>query len=328
MMYRKFSAFCLLLLCILALTFATADTVPKQYKKALEYARTIQPMEMDMGKVTMKPTELANILRALPQGAVLHFQCTWKKVTFSDESEIVSLNKLNGNATREDIESIIAVCPNLSVLDNSQKMRPSNDVMISLLEQYPDIHFEWMVHLKGEHYCRTNATAYSTLNHTDAGTRLKSEDLELLKYIPGLKALDIGHNSFTDFGFLKYCPDLELLIISNNAHVDDLTAVGELKHLQYLEVHNTNISDLSPLANCHELLDLNISSTRVTDLSPLDGITTLERLWANVLTKLPQSEKDRFVALHPNCTVDFKGTSAVSHHWREHGNRSITHTCQ
>ena len=109
--------------------------------------------------------------------------------------------------------------------------------------------------------------------HTDYGTRLKSADLELLQYIPGLKALDIGHNTFENLNFLRFFPDLELLIISNNDHVADLTAVGELKHLQYLEVHNTNVSDLSPLANCRELIDLNISSTLVTDLSPLDELT-------------------------------------------------------
>ena len=319
-LFRILAAAAAALCGLLLLSVSLADPVklPANYKNALKTVRAEQPAEAVLENVRFSPEQLAAIRDAMPEGGVLHFSTTWKKVRFSDDSETVDLTNIDGYATKSDLEHIISLCPNLRVLDNSTRMRPSNDVMIPLMEQYPDIHFEWMVHLKGEHYCRTNATAYSTMNHTDGGTRLNSDDLQLLRYIPGLRALDIGHNSFTDFSFLKYCPDLELLIISNNSHVEDISALSQLRHLQYLEVHNTNVSDLTPLSACRELIDLNISSTKVADLSPLDGIDTLDRLWANAVKKLPQSEKDRFVSLHPNCTADFKGTSAVSHRWREH----------
>lgn len=310
---------CLLLLLLAAACTASADTLPGNYTKALKYVKEHQPMEAVAENVGWSPKQLTELKEALPEGAVFRFSCKWNGISFSDDLEALDLAKTKKDLSDKTLRQIIALCPNLKSVDNSKKRQPSNDTFIALMEEYPDIHFDWVVHFRGEHYCPTTATAYSTLNHTDYGTRLKSEDLELLQYIPGLKALDVGHNSFTDLSFLRFFPDLELLIISNNDHVDDLTEVGKLKHLKYLEVHCTRVSDLSPLAGCGEILDLNVSSTLVTDLSPLDEVTSLDRFWANALKKLPESEQARFKELHPDCTADFTvNGSAVSHKWREH----------
>lgn len=298
---------------------ASADALPDNYAKALKYVQNNQPMEATLENVRWKPAQLLEVRNALPEGAVFHFSTTWNGLKLSDDMETLDLKKAKESLSEKTLRQILILCPSLTSVDNSTRKQPSNEAFIALMSEYPQIHFEWVVHLGGDHYCPTTATAYSTLNHTDYGTRLKSENLELLQYIPGLKALDLGHNCFTDLEFLRFFPDLELLIISNNNHVTDLTAVGQLKHLQYLEVHNTDVSDLSPLASCTELLDLNISSTKVTDLSALDGITSLERFWANHLKKLPESESERFKELHPDCAVDFTvDGSATSHKWREH----------
>ncbi len=317
----RFSAFFLcLLLALAAVPFAAcADDLPSNYSEALKYVKSNQPMEAVAAGVSWNPKQLSELRDALPEGAVFHFSCKWNGMEFSDESEELDLTKVKENVGDTSIRRLLSLCPHVKYVNNATRKYPSNDVFIPLMEDYPDIHFEWIVHLRGEHYCPTGATAYSTLNHTDYGTRLKDADLELLQYVPGLKALDVGHNTFTDLKFLRFFPDLELLIISNNDRFEDLSAIGELKHLKYLEVHNTRVSDLSPLANCTELLDLNISSTRVADLSPLDGITTLDRLWANAARKLPAAEQARFTELHPDCTADFTlNGSAISHHWREH----------
>ena len=310
---------CLLLILLAVACGASADELPSNYAKALKYVRTSQPMEAVANNVGWNIKQLTEIRDALPEGAVFHFTCKWNGIVFSDESEELDLTKAKEALGDKSFRMLLDLCPKVKYVDNSTNRIPSNDTFIPLMEERPDIRFEWVVRLRGDHYCPTNATAYSTLNHTDYGTRLKDENMELLKYIPGLKALDLGHNAFTNLDFLRFFPDLELLIISNNDHIDDLTEVGKLKHLKYLEVHNTHVSDLTPLANCTEILDLNVSSTWVTDLSPLDGITSLERFWANNLKKLPESEQKRFRELHPNCTPDFtvKG-SAISHKWREH----------
>jgi hypothetical protein len=317
--FRFFITAFLLIALLAVCCAASADDLPSNYTQALKYIKNIQPMEASANNVGWNPKQLTEIRDALPEGAVFHFTCKWNGLTFSDESEELDLNKAKKDLNDKTLRLLLSLCPKVKFVDNSKNRTPSNDTFIPLMEEYPEIHFEWLVHLRGEHYCPTTATAYSTLNHTDYGARLKDEHMELLKYIPGLKALDVGHNAFTNLDFLRFFPDLELLIISNNDHVDDLTEVGNLKHLKYLEVHNTHVSDLSPLANCTEMLDLNVSSTLVTDLSPLDGITSLERFWANHLKKLPESEQTRFIELHPDCKPDFTvNGSAISHKWREH----------
>ncbi len=327
-MLSKFSRTALITAALLAAAICVLFSFPAlgesvklsgNHAKALRYVKENQPMEASAEGVSWSPKQLLEIREALPEGAVFHFSTSWNKVKFSDTSETLDLNSApDGFRTSVNLERILALCPNIREIDSSRKTTPSNDVVIPLMAEHPEIHFEWVVHLGGEHYCSTKATAYSTLNHTDGGWRLTTEQMELFQYIPGLKALDVGHNCFKNLDFLRYLPELELLIITNNDAVADLTMVGTLEHLKYLEVFETQVEDLSPLANCRELLDLNISSTLVTDLSPLDGITTLERLWANVLKKLPQGEKERFVQLHPDCDANFTGTSAISGSWRSH----------
>lgn len=310
---------CLLVLSLAVFCAASADELPTNYNQALKYVKANKPMEAVATKVGWTPAQLTEIRKALPEGAVFRFTCKWNGVSYSDDTEALDLNKAKKNINEASLRQMIALCPNLKSVDNSAKRLPTNETFIALMEQYPEIHFEWMVHLRGEHYCPTNATAYSTLNHTDSGTRLKDEHMVLFKYIPGLKALDLGHNALTNLDFLHLYPDLELLIITLNGNITDVTEIGNLKHLKYLEMDDTNVADISPLANCTELLDLNVSCTLVTDLSPLDNVTSLERLWANHQKKLPKSEQTRFKELHPDCKTDFTvNGSPTSHKWHEH----------
>ena len=298
---------------------AAAETLPAKHADALKYVRNQRPMDVSIETKSWTPKQLTELREALPDGAVFHFNCRWNGISFSDESVTLDLTGAQKELSETTLRQILALCPKLKLVDNSSHRNPSNDTFIPLIDEYPEIHFEWVVHLKGEHYCPTDATAYSTMNHTDYGARLKDEHMELLKYVPGLKALDVGHNAFTNLDFLRFFPDLELLIISNNEYVEDLTEVGRLSHLKYLEAHNTHVSDLTPLSGCTEMLDLNVSSTKVTDLSALDRITSLERFWANGLKRLPKEEQERFRSLHPDCTCDFTvNGSAISHKWRNH----------
>lgn len=319
----RFSGFCsfacLLLVLLAVACTASADELPTNYANALKYVKTNQPMEAVATNIEWNVKQLTEIKAAMPEGGVFHFTCKWNGIVFSDDCEELDLTKAKKDVGDKSFRMLLDLCPNVKYVNCVNRKLPSNDTIIPLMEEHPEIKFDWLVHLRGEHYCPSTATAYSTLNHTDYGARLKDEHMELLKYIPNLKALDVGHNAFTNLDFLRWFPDLELLIISNNDHLDDLTEVGNLKHLKYLEVHNTHVSDLSPLANCTELIDLNVSSTWVTALSPLDAVTSLDRFWANHLKKLPESEQNHFKETHPNCTADFTVEgSAISHHWRDH----------
>ena len=323
---RKAAAAVLLLILCIAFAAAQAETVSfAGLSDALKYLKKNQPEALTIEAGKFKPSELIKVKNALPEGAEFHFIVNWSNVPYSDGTEELDLRELKGAVKKEDLEALVALCPNLRLVDNSAKRYPTNSEMIELIEKYPQVHFDWIVSFGKGHYCATNATTFSTMNPPSSGKELTSAKLELLKYIPNLKALDLGHNDVTTLDFLKYVPDLELLIIGQN-HVKDITPVGELKHLQYLEIFTTDTVDVSPLANCTELIDLNLSAMKsVTDLSPLYGLTKLERFWGTRMYGLSEEQKERFTAAHAGAQISFNAKHQTSDGWREHDRYS--HYC-
>lgn len=319
MSFRRMTALALALILCVPVLPALAEPVSFRNKaEALKYIEKNHPTELTLENVKLKPTELLEIKQALPEGATFHFTTKWGTVTFSDDAEEVDLRSKKNLANISELEAIVGICPNVKVIDNSKNTSLNSKAMVPLIEKYPDIRFEWVVDLGKGYKVSTRATAYSTFKHVSSGQRLKSEDLEQLKYCPRLKALDLGHHDIKSLDFLKYVPDLELLIVVDS-YVSDLTPVGELKHLKYAELFKNKFTDLSPLANCTELLDLNLTSNEITDLSALDNVQSLERLWVNSCKKLPQEAVDHFKELHPNCEVDFKISHAATvDGWRKH----------
>ena len=307
----------LLLVVLLGLGVA-AQAETKKFSgasEALKWIKKNQPEELTVeGK--FKPADLLKVKKAMPEGSEFHFNVTWGDVAYSDESTEIILGKKA--VTEAHIDALLELCPNLKLLDNSKNRAPSNKYFIPLVEKYPDIKFEWVVSFGHGHYCPTNATTFTTWLEPNEPRKLTSKKLELLKYCPNLKALDLGHNELTDVEFLKYVPDLELLIIGDN-NVTDITPVGQLKHLQFAELFSNPFTDISALTNCTELLDLNITNCQVLDFSPLDNVQTLERMWANMIKHLSEEETARFQKIHPNCLCDFKPSHAATvDGWRKH----------
>ncbi|MBR4457523.1 MAG: leucine-rich repeat domain-containing protein [Clostridia bacterium] len=298
-----------------------AESAPKlnTYQKALSWVKKNHPAELDLGSVRFKPRELKNIRDNMAEGGVLHFSTAWCGTTITDLDTRIDLNGSKNSVTEADVEALISLCPDLEWIRFSAHRNLSNKIMIPMTEKYPDIRFVWLLTLNRTHVLPTDATAYSTFNEPLSDYKLRSADLELLRYVPDLRALDLGHNKITTLDWLKYCPDLECLILSDNL-VEDLTLIGNLTRLQYLELFmNYKITDLSPLANCTDLLDLNLSSNdKVTDLSPLDALPKLERMWGNRMFGLSEEEKARFIAAQPNVLTSFTRSHDTANDWRKH----------
>lgn len=316
---RLLAAVILLTVCAAAFTYAGAETMSfRNVSAAQKYVRENQPMELILENVKFKPTELLSIKAELPEGAAFHFTTKWGKIQFSDETTELDLSQRK-NVTVSDLDAIAQICPNIKMIDSSRTYI-GNAKMIALIEKYPDIQFEWKIYLGKSHYITTKATAYSTFNEIGNGKQLTSEDLELLRYCPRLKALDLGHNNIKNLEFLKYVPDLELLIVGHN-YITDITPLGQLKHLQYLEIFLNKFTDLTPLSNCHELLDVNLTATSIDDLTALDDITTIERLVVNMCKYLPKESVEHFKEHHPTCEVDYKPSHSATNTekpWRKH----------
>ena len=295
----------------------TAEPVFGSYLEALDYIRENRPSELTLREVNWDPRYLLLLLDEMGEGTVLHFRSSCYGTVITDGDETINLNYAKW-ITVEDIENLIRLCPNVKSIILTTHFYLRNQPMEELSAKYPEINFVWQVTLRAHRNLSTDDTAYSAFSGQSQPDKIISEDLEALKYVKHLKALDLGHSQITSLDWLQYCPELELLILGDNLGITDLTPVGNLKHLQYLEIFSTGITDLSPLANCTELIDLNLSyCNNVTDLSPLDGLK-LERFWGNQMEGLTEEEIFRFLAVHPDTECMFYGEHATSETWRMH----------
>ena len=129
-----------LLLVVLLSVCVTAQAETKKFSgasEAIKWIRKNQPEDLTVeGK--FKPVDLLKVRNAMPEGSDFHFHVTWGEVHYTDESTEIVLGAKKA-VTEEHIEALISLCPNLRLIDNSQNRSPSNEVMIRLMEKYPDI---------------------------------------------------------------------------------------------------------------------------------------------------------------------------------------------
>jgi len=196
----------------------------------------------------------------------------------------------------------------------------------ALKKAFPRVTFGWTLRITcydgHEHRVRTDAEVFSTL-HSNKSAWHTDEELGVLRYCTGLKALDIGHNRVTDLSFLYDMPELRVLIIAIN-QVRDLTPVASLRHLEYLEMFRNRVRDLSPLQGLEHLMDLNICYNIVTDVTPLHGMTQLKRLWlaqsayytSGKQKGLPRDALRALRSSLPDTVID-SASSPTSGGWRE-----------
>ena len=148
-------------------------------------------------------------------------------------------------------------------------------------------------------------------------TRMKNEDIEVLKYCTELRALDIGHQAVTDISVLSGLTELRVLIIADNK-ITDLTPLKNLKKLEYLEFFMNKVTDLTPLAECTELIDLNFGwNYKIADLTPIYSLKKIERLWLPT-TAVKEEQHEEIIAAFPNAKIIFKDVDSTSSGWREH----------
>ena len=236
----------------------------------------------------------------------------------------------------EALEAFIQQIPALSKLDMFSTDIPVKRVLY-LGEKYPQIKFGWTILIpctnterrdRPPHRLRTDDTAFST-QHNLSCTSHGQDVWEILKYCPDLLALDLGHNNtIDDLSFLNYCPNLRVLIISFNISMKgkkpyiDITPIGNMKDLEYLEICKSNVGDISALANCTKLIDLNISTSYIHDLTPLYGLKKLRRLylWGSDGTRGPiaAEEISKLKAELPECDINNVHMNCGGH-WREKG---------
>lgn len=204
--------------------------------------------------------------------------------------------------TVQEVEKILPYFPRLKKL-NMSFCGIADEEMDALNQRYPDISIIWTLTI-GEVKTRTDAVYFYP---AEANYYPTNEQMKKLRYCTELVAIDIGHTRATDCEFLWYTPKVRYLILADTG-ITDITPVGNLKELIYLELFNLRITDYSPLLNCTKLQDLNIGTTHA-DPGPLSKMTWLHNLqWHRAdqdpktreeVLKLPEQLPDTNVDLYP-----------------------------
>ena len=111
----------------------------------------------------------------------------------------------------------------------------------------------------------------------------------------------VGANPYdsADYRMLREIVRLSRVDISDNPNLWDLTPLGKLVDLKYLNVSGTRVTGLVPLRNLTKLEVLNCSRTNVVDLDPLKYATSMRELICeetkvsnlSVLASFPKLEK-------------------------------------
>ena len=204
--------------------------------------------------------------------------------------------------TIAEVEDMLPYFPCLKKLDMSFCGISDAD-MDALNQRHPDVSIVWTVTM-GKAKTRTDAVSFYPAGVNYYPT---NEEMQKLRYCTELIAIDIGHTRATDCEFLWYTPKVKYLILADTG-ITDITPVGNLKDLIYLELFNLRIKDYSPLLNCTKLQDLNIGTTH-GDPEPLSKMTWLHNLqWhradqdpatKEAVLKLPEQLPDTNVELYP-----------------------------
>ena len=308
----------LALLCLLCVAACAEETQTMSFtklKEALTWVEENQPQVLDLGKTKLSFDDVVQVKAALPEGAELRFSLSWHGHTISSDMEEITFSKKGGQITAQFLRDLISLCPKLRMINTQNRRWLTNDVFLPLVDEHPEIDFQWIIRIRC-YYVPSTATAFSTLKGAHDKIALTSEECELLRYAPHLKALDLGHNNVTTLDFLKYFPEMRILILALN-NISDISILSTMPDLEYVELFNNPISDISALADHTKLVDLNLSLCPITDFSPLDSCTALERLWLNKI-KIGSETLEAIQAAHPDTQISHTSNHETSNGWRSH----------
>ena len=239
---------------------------------------------------------------------------------FTADSQTTSIDL--GDVTIKSAEGFIAYLRQFSNLKQADLYATplSPESIDALTEAFPQVKFGMTMRI-GDHLVRTDATAFSTL-HGNSSRHHDEDDFRYLRYCTNLLALDIGHNSVRDVSFLYDLPDLKVLILACN-EITDITPVGSLHQLEYLELFKNDVRDLSCLEGCTKLIDLNVCFNHIDDLTPIAKLPRLQRLWvfnSNNWSDADPVDGQQLALLKqslPQCRIDSTSYSTLGG-WRDH----------
>jgi len=304
----------------LDLTAASDEDVPSLVKALaiLPEVKTIRLAPED-GTTTLSFESLAALAGAAPEAELCcRFDLFGQRADWNTE-ELRYTDTPIGDEGIGAFRSALPYLRSLKLLRLERCGISDNDAMAALRADFPEAKVVWSISIEGY----TFMTDTTLINDGDTNL-LYDGNAQLLRYMPDVLYLDVGHNHhLTNIEFVRSFPKLQVVILTLT-NIADISPLADCPDLEFLECHSTPIGDLSPLADKEKLEYLNIANMpNLTDLSPLYGLRQLKivRICGTSYTHLSQADVDVLKEKLPDTFVsDYGGDPNSSGQWRYNTN--------
>lgn len=265
----------------------------------------------EQGVTTLSFAQLDRLQAAAPDALLdCRFDLYGQLVSFDTEELRYSKAGLNNDAVAQ-FRAALPYLRALKLLRVYNSGIDDYDGMLSLKEDFPEVNIVWSVNIAGYNFMTDTVLFHCPL--------LRDKHVELLRYLPDVLYLDVGHNQYlTSIDFVRYFPKLTTIIISIT-HLSDISALADCPDLEFFEAFSCPIKDISPLAGLTKLEYVNLGDCpNLQSLAPLRGMTTLKLV--RLTGSYPNFAKNEISDLSesiPDCFVStYGGHSAFSGYWR------------
>ena len=271
---------------------------------------------VDLTGCGLAPEDVLPVKEALPDTEfVFDFELYGVKINTMDE-----FIDFTGKAMEspDKVEAILPLMPRLQKVDMSD-CGISDEDMDALNKRHDNVRFVWTMHIT-RYNIRTDDVGFiGSMEHYGA---FDANTIRKLTYCEDMICLDLGHRiPFNDLSFLYEMPQIKYLVLAD-CRTYDITPIGSLKNLIYLEMILSYATDLSPLLDCTSLVDLDVAFCNNTDKEKNFEVFTamsgqLERLWYSSYM-ISDKKKAELKELMPNTEiyVVYAITDATGGGWR------------
>lgn len=293
----------------------SAETVPyEQLLSALPAFTALEELRLGDRELSY---EQAAALKAANPAAKLSWQFSFLGKSYTTDPVEADLT----GARIKDMETLKTVLSlfNPGTVVDMSDCSLSNEELALLRDEFPSVKLVWTVRFR-RWSLRTDALCFSTKQYSDNTSRLTAKDVQPLSYCRDLLLLDLGHNYIDDISFILPMKNLQLIILGDNPPLRDLSLLGQMKELIYVECFMTKISDCSFVRELPKLLDLNLCYTKIKDISPILDCPQLERIWLGGLKEVPQEQWEQLRTAFPQAQMELRTEAGGSTGggWRDH----------
>lgn len=276
--------------------------------QALPHFQNLQELHLAEGMLSAQ--ELNNLVEAFPETAI-----SWEK-TVMGQTYPQDVKELDFSGMI--IESLEALEGDMAYFPQLEKLILCDcgidDETMAAFRERVRSHYKvvWRTQL-GRISIRTDETTFMPRK---VHVNMQNHEMENLKYCEDMLVVDVGHMGLVkDLAWLYGMPKLQFLVLVETG-VRDLTPIGSLKELIYLELFRSPyVDDYSPLVGCTALENVNLAFTH-GDARVFAQMPWLKHLWINQ-TGVDDETRALLTEALPNTVIEFDHGWHMGNGWRD-----------